>query len=236
MAVASLVLGIVSVMCMGLLAGLPAIILGHMAHRRARHTPDQFSGEGMALAGFVMGYVSVLTTIAMLAIAAGLLLPALAKAKAQARAQAEMAGANWAGSREQAQSIKCINNMKNIGLAFRIYAADHQGLFPFNVATNGAKTTPPDPSSSVPTTIAKPDSVRIFQVLSNELSTPLIVCCPADESKTPAATFDNLGPDNVSYEVETGPEVRETNPETVLARCAVHGHIVLCDGSVQKAQ
>ncbi len=114
MATSSLVLGILSVMCFGLFAGIPAIILGHTAHRRARRMPAKYAGSGLAIAGFVMGYVSLITTF----ILAGMLLPALAKAKGRA------------------QSIACMNNMKQLGLALRIYANDHGDQFPFNVSTN----------------------------------------------------------------------------------------------------
>lgn len=65
MAVASLVCGIVSLMC-GLFAGLPAIIFGHVARKRAL---TQGGGTGMATAGLVMGYISVIVTLLLAAIA-----------------------------------------------------------------------------------------------------------------------------------------------------------------------
>jgi hypothetical protein len=216
-------------MCFGLLAGLPAIILGHVAYRRACQTPEQYGGKGVATAGFVLGYASVLTTIAIVSVALGLLLPALAKAKTMA--QTGMIMPNPANARAEAQSIKCMNNMKNIGLAFRIYSADHQGLFPFNRSTNENKAAAPAPGL-IPT--SNTDAVRIFQALANELNNPALLVCPADGGKSAAASFADLEADNISYEVQTGPEVNETNPEQLLARCAVHGHELLCDGSVHR--
>jgi hypothetical protein len=69
--------------------------------------------------------------------------------------------------------------------------------------------------------------------MSNELSTPKILVCPADTKKTAALTFESLGPANVSYQVCSGTNVCDLNPSTVLAICPIHNNVLLCDGSVQ---
>ena len=74
----------------------------------------------------------------------------------------------------------------------------------------------------------------IFQNLAKELGSPTILVCPGDPSKRPATTFSGLQPANVSYEIQTGPEVKESNPEEVLARCPIHGNEELYDGSVRQ--
>jgi hypothetical protein len=56
LAVAALVCGIGQII-FGLLTGIPAIILGHMARRRIAQTGEQ--GAGMAMAGLVLGYIGV---------------------------------------------------------------------------------------------------------------------------------------------------------------------------------
>jgi len=56
LAVAALVCGIGQIL-FGLLSGIPAIILGHMARKRIAQTGEQ--GGGMATAGLVLGYIGV---------------------------------------------------------------------------------------------------------------------------------------------------------------------------------
>jgi hypothetical protein len=114
MAVSSLVLGILSVICLGPLAAIPAIILGHLADSRSRRTPEHYEGRGLAIAGFTLGYVGLVYPLVL----AAMLLPALIQAKSKA------------------QSIMCANNMRQIGLAFEMFSMDHGDRFPFNVTTN----------------------------------------------------------------------------------------------------
>jgi hypothetical protein len=63
LAVWSLVLGIASLVFCCLPAAIPAIICGHLARSRVRQAPDTLSGDGMALAGLITGYVSVVAFI-----------------------------------------------------------------------------------------------------------------------------------------------------------------------------
>src|ERR1700757_1123111 len=69
-ATASLIFGILSLLCFSILAGIPAIILGHMSKANIRRSMGRLKGDGMATAGLVMGYISAATIPLILIIAA----------------------------------------------------------------------------------------------------------------------------------------------------------------------
>ena len=66
MAVGSLICGILTFVTWGA-AGVPAVVLGHVAKSRIRRTGER--GEGMATAGLMLGYLSVVFWAAVLCMA-----------------------------------------------------------------------------------------------------------------------------------------------------------------------
>jgi len=115
LAIAALVLSILGIATCGLtlLITAPlALILGLVAMNKIGKSQGQLGGRGLALAGVVTSCVSLV----LLPLFAALLLPALAQAK------------------QKAQSINCVNNVKQLSLAMRIYAGDNQNHYP--AATN----------------------------------------------------------------------------------------------------
>lgn len=102
LAVVSLVLGVLGCTGLGAFAGL---ICGIVALVRINRSGGRLTGRGLAIAGLV---VSAL----MVPVSAGMMLPAFAKAKSKA------------------QSIASVNNLKQLGLAARIYSTDHADTFP----------------------------------------------------------------------------------------------------------
>ena len=134
--------------------------------------------------GFTL--VGLLVIIAVIAILAAMLLPALASAK------------------KKAQRINCVNNLKQCGLAFRIWAGDNDDKYPMDVPKAKGGTREFDTGA---------DTFRHFQVMSNELSTPKILFCPAD-TRIAANNFTRLKNQNVSYFV--GLDANESSPQMFL--------------------
>jgi type II secretory pathway pseudopilin PulG len=55
-----MVLGIASVaLCLTFVAGIPAIIVGHISLSRIKKSMGRLKGEGMALTGLILGYISL---------------------------------------------------------------------------------------------------------------------------------------------------------------------------------
>lgn len=114
----------------------------------------------------------LLVMLAVIAIVAAMLLPALAKAK------------------QRAQRINCVNNLKQDGLGFRSWALDQDDRFPMAV------------SNAQLGTLEFVNDGRLmyhhFQALSNELNIPKTLVCPAD-NRQPAFRFADLKNQNISY-------------------------------------
>ena len=80
-AIASMVLGIASiVLCLSFIAGIPAIILGHISLSKIKKSMGRLKGEGMALTGLILGYISLPFILIIAAIA----IPNLLRAKISA--------------------------------------------------------------------------------------------------------------------------------------------------------
>ena len=66
LAVASLILGIAGIaLCIGPVAGIPAVICGHLAQSKIKASGGTVGGTGLATAGLVTGYLSVVWIVVM---------------------------------------------------------------------------------------------------------------------------------------------------------------------------
>jgi prepilin-type processing-associated H-X9-DG protein len=128
--------------------------------------------------------VGLLVIIAVVVILAAMLLPALASVKGRSK------------------RIQCVNNLKQDGLAFRLWEGDNGDKYPMAVSTNKGGTME-----------YASDVFRHFQVMSNELNTPKILVCPAD-NRIAAASFAKLKNQNVSYFV--GLDAEETRSQMLM--------------------
>lgn len=109
-------------------------------------------------------------------------------------------------ARAKAASIKCVNNMKNIGLALRIYSTDNKDTFPASLLD-----------------------------ASKQLSTPKLLHCPSDADRAEAQDWQEFSIQQSSYDY-FGANLgeREIQPNLVVAICQVHNHVCLADGSVHQ--
>ena len=79
-AVGSLVLGILAVTVFLFFTGIPAVILGHLSRKSIRQSLGRLKGDGMALAGLIMGYISI-AVIPLILIIAAIAVPSLLRSK-----------------------------------------------------------------------------------------------------------------------------------------------------------
>lgn len=104
--------------------------------------------------------------------------------------------------------INCVNNLKQCGLATRVWEGDNNDKFPTQVSvTNGG---------SMEFTTG-PNVWRTFQIMSNELSTPKVVVCPLEEGhgRTVATNFTTFCNSNVSFFI--GVDANEAYPASILS-------------------
>lgn len=111
-AVWSLVFGILSITCLWLLGSIPAIILGILAIKNIDRSGGALKGRGIGVAGIVTGCIGILAGLFSVGVMAALAVPSLSGVQIKARQTYEM------------------SQVRQITLACRIHAADHDGAFP----------------------------------------------------------------------------------------------------------
>ena len=198
LAIASLVCGILGLFC-GVTA-VAGLVLGIISMNSIKKSGGQLGGWGIALSGTIVSAIFIV--LIPLLILPAMLLPALAKAK------------------ERAQTINCVNNLKQLGLAVRIYSGDNKDQFP--------------PAATWCDAIRNAaGSERIFKCPAGD---PNQKCHYAFNAKLDGIATSKVDPSTVvifetsgGWNVSGGPELMLDHPR--------HGRmfvVALADGSVQQ--
>ena len=113
LAIASMVLGILSIPLACFLIGIPlalvGLILGIIGLMKINGQPQQFGGKGVAIAGIV---TSIIGLVAIVPLMIAILLPSLGKA------------------REMANRSVCAANLRGIAQSMSVYAAGNNSAYP----------------------------------------------------------------------------------------------------------
>ncbi|HEY2235006.1 MAG TPA: DUF4190 domain-containing protein [Candidatus Angelobacter sp.] len=179
-AIASMVLGIASfVLCLSFLAGIPAIILGHISRSKIRKNMGRLQGDGMALTGLILGYISLL----FIPIIAAIAIPNLLRARVSANEAAAAA------------TVRSINTAQ---ITYSTQYPDH-GYAP-DLATLG-----PGPSGSCSTGTAQ-SGCLLNSIVGNSRCTAGQWCAKSGYKFTVSAVCDSAGVCS-NYVVTATPQV-----------------------------
>lgn len=143
--------------------------------------------------------IELLVVIAIIAILASLLLPALARAKAKAL------------------RVQCSSNLKQASLGLRMWSNDHGERFPWRVRMLDGGVQDYMGNETY-------NAYDCFRCASNEITSPKVLACPSDASKTKASVFMEtgvppqgliaFGDTNLSYFIAV--DADETKPTKLL--------------------
>jgi len=119
LAIWSLVLGILSLACFSIFAAIPGVICGHKALSKIKHSAGALTGQGMAIAGLVTGYLGIAWAVVFIPMMMAIAIP------------------NFVRARDISMQNACINNLRQIDAAKNEWALE-------NNKTNGAPVTAAD--------------------------------------------------------------------------------------------
>ena len=132
--------------------------------------------------------IEILVVIAIMAVLAAVLLPAM-----------------HPGHARRSPRLACVNNLKQIGLACRLWSNDNSDEFSW-VSTN---------ASGSRALVNSPQVLLHFAAMSNELVTPKVLACPSDTQRINTRNWSEFSNANLSYFVAL--DADETKPNRLLS-------------------
>ena len=125
------------------------------------------SSAGNPAGGGAFTMFELLAVIAIIAVLAAILLPALA------------------GARERSRGVYCLNNTRQLTLAWQLYADDHDALLPYNLQLQGTYRTNINWVNNVMTWDLSPDNTNLATITQASLGPYVlgdtsIYHCPSD--------------------------------------------------------
>ena len=109
--------------------------------------------------------------------------------------------------RHGSSRMSCVSNLKQIGLAFRMWANDCNAQFPFNASvTNGGSLE----------WIESGQVWQHFAVMVKELNTPKVLSCPTDSERSRAINWPEFS-SNAKLSYFVGFDASETRPQSILS-------------------
>ncbi|HHY86807.1 MAG TPA: hypothetical protein GYA07_14925 [Verrucomicrobia bacterium] len=109
-------------------------------------------------------------------------------------------------AQEEEEKRLCVEKLKQVGLAIRIWSNDHEDLSPTS-----------------------------FSSLSNEVDQVQILICPGDKARQAYASvpFSEFAEEMSSYQLLATGGRDEVFPDSIMLKCSIHHNYGLADGSVQ---
>jgi competence protein ComGC len=107
LAVWSLVLGILSLLCFTIFAAIPGVICGHKALSKIKRSAGALTGQGLAIAGLVTGYLGIAWAVVMIPLLLAIAIP------------------NFVKARDTAMQNACLNNLRMIDGAKNEWALEN---------------------------------------------------------------------------------------------------------------
>ncbi len=107
LAIWSLVLGILSLVCFTIFAAIPGVICGHKALSKIKRSSGALTGQGLAIAGLVTGYIGIAWAIIFIPMMMAIAIP------------------NFVKARNVSMQNACINNLRQIDAAKQEWALEN---------------------------------------------------------------------------------------------------------------